>query len=215
MSPFERVTSVPPKMTVASVMPQANQRRTYHQPGISNGSQQREGEWPWLAAIWLTQDAQRFYACGGTLISSDAVLTAAHCLYKFGYPVDARRVSVQLGKHYLHLSGQHTQEFLAHQLIFHHGYNPTTFQNDVAIIRLASDATITPYVHPASLWDAERLALEEVIGRSGIAVGWGERYGDQIFMPVVSAIDCLIWDPNLYGLALQYGTFCAGFKNSR
>ncbi|CAN7986332.1 unnamed protein product, partial [Ixodes hexagonus] len=43
---------------------------------IINGTKAAEGDWPWAAALYTEDDK---YHCGGALISSEHVLTAAHC----------------------------------------------------------------------------------------------------------------------------------------
>lgn len=199
---------------------QCGQRKIKHQPLITHGFRTEEGDWPWHAAIWHTQDERRSYACGGTLISVDAVLTAAHCLYDLGRPIVPGRVIVQLGKHHLQLAGKHTQEFQAHRLIIHDSYDPNIFRDDIAIIRLATEAIFTPYVQPICLWDVNQGALEKVIGRNGTVVGWGlNELGhlpeelDLAFIPVVSPVDCLESDPDFFGSFIRRGTFCAGFRN--
>lgn len=163
---------------------------------------------------------QQSYKCGGTLITSNAILTAAHCLYEFGRPIVANRVIVQLGKHNLELSGPNTQEFRANQIIIHGGYSETDLLNDIAMIRLATEATFTEYIQPICLWDINRVALNEVVGRNGIVVGWGFNERDRItkilsqaFMPVVSVTDCLTSNRDFFGLFLSDTTFCAGFRN--
>lgn len=150
------------------------------------------------------------------------MLTSAHCLYEFGHLVIPHRVIVSMGKRHLHLSSRNTQEFLAHRLIVHNGYNPNVFLNDIGIIRLATEATFSPYVQPICLWDATRSTLEEVIGRNGAVVGWGLNERDQLpdeldlaYMPVVSTVDCLLSDPDFFVSFINHGMFCAGFKNGR
>lgn len=50
--------------------------------------------WPWHVAVFHQyNEANPIYQCGGTLISTNAVLTAAHCV-----EVDADQVTVSLGR---------------------------------------------------------------------------------------------------------------------
>lgn len=54
--------------------------------------------WPWHAAIYHVDKAQRTYRCGGTLINSKTILTAAHCVLHYNEPLDASKILVYLGK---------------------------------------------------------------------------------------------------------------------
>lgn len=86
-------------------------RLVNHEALIVNGYTSKEKDWPWHAAILhvaLNQNIE--YKCGGTLLNSNSILTAAHCVYENGRPIVADRVVIQLGRHNLKISGVHTQE---------------------------------------------------------------------------------------------------------
>jgi len=84
-------------------------RLVNHDIQATNGFQTNEGVWPWHAAIF---DYNKFvtdtYICGGTVLTSNSVLTAAHCLYESGRPIIAERVRVKLGTNNLYF-GNHIQ----------------------------------------------------------------------------------------------------------
>lgn len=197
-------------------------RIVHHQQLITNGFPTQEGDWPWHSAIYHLENLIQSYKCGGTLINLSTVVTAAHCLYEFGRPIIAERIIIQLGKLNLELSGPNTQEFRAYRHIIHSKYSQSDLLNDIALVRLATEATFTPFVQPICLWDDKRTALSEVLGKNGVVVGWGfnehdtlSRVLNQATMPVVSATVCLASNRNFFGLFLSEETYCAGFRNGK
>ena len=82
--------------------------------------------------------------CGGTLISSTHVLTAAHCTQ-----TDASSIRVLLGEH--NIADSDFNRVDVAEIINHPNYNPQTTDNDYAILRLANPVTFTNEVSPACL----------------------------------------------------------------
>lgn len=48
-------------------------------PQIVGGSPVRQGTYPWMAHLYVTME-NRTWTCGGSLVSPDIILTAAHCV---------------------------------------------------------------------------------------------------------------------------------------
>lgn len=87
-------------------------RLVNHQALITNGCQSKEGDWPWHVAIYHVGTNQDIaYKCGGSVLTPNSILTAAHCVFENGRPITPERVLVQLGKYNLRISGPNTQEF--------------------------------------------------------------------------------------------------------
>lgn len=71
-----------------------------------------ENHWPWHAAIYhLDYSSSPAYQCGGTVITSNSVLTAARCVFSAVTLLDSSRVSVALGKINLAVNESISQAF--------------------------------------------------------------------------------------------------------
>ncbi|XP_037037293.1 limulus clotting factor C-like [Bradysia coprophila] len=186
-----------------------------------NGHASKEGDWPWhtgilhIAINWNIE-----YKCGGTLLNSQSVLTAAHCVYENDRVIVPERVLIQLGRNNLKISGAHSQDIEVYQIVPHPNFNESSLANDIAIVRLATRATFSNYVQPICLWESNKEDLSEVVGKLGTVVGFGITEHDQIsytlrqaVIPVVHLTTCLESDRNFFGNFLSDLTFCAGFRN--
>ncbi|KAJ8668829.1 hypothetical protein QAD02_000088 [Eretmocerus hayati] len=107
-----------------------NTRLTYF-TRIIGGRPTIPGSWPWQVAV-LNRYGEAF--CGGTLVSSRWVLTAAHCVRK--------RLSVRIGEHNLLVKEGPEIELKVEYSVTHPKYNAHTVDNDVALLRLP--ITLTP-----------------------------------------------------------------------
>lgn len=91
---------------------------------IIGGKTARKGAHPWQVAIF-NRFKEAF--CGGTLISSVWILTAAHCVRK--------RLYVRLGEHNLEIKDGTEVEYRVEQAIKHPKYDKRTVDNDVALLK--------------------------------------------------------------------------------
>merc|ERR1712071_318256 len=110
---------------------------------IVGGQETEEHEYPWQ--VGLVQKNGRSPYCGGTLISSTHVLTAAHCTANSA----AENVFVILGEH--NIADSDVNRVAVAEIINHPNYNSQTTDNDYAILRLANAVTFTNEVSPACL----------------------------------------------------------------
>nr|CAD7429932.1 unnamed protein product [Timema monikensis] len=95
---------------------------------ITNGEQASRGQFPYQAALYL--DGRSF--CGGSLISTTWVLTAAHCTLR----IDT--VTVHLGAQNLNAVEAGKVTVATRNLVNHASYNPSNLNNDISLIRLPS-----------------------------------------------------------------------------
>lgn len=94
---------------------------------------------PWQAAIFVQNrrsPGERFL-CGGTLISSCWVLSAAHCFLERFPP---HHIKVVLGRTYQAVPGEEEQIFEVEKYIVHKEFDDDTYNNDIALLQLKSDS---------------------------------------------------------------------------
>uniref|UniRef100_A0A8C6CZY4 Plasminogen activator n=1 Tax=Moschus moschiferus TaxID=68415 RepID=A0A8C6CZY4_MOSMO len=94
---------------------------------------------PWQAAIFVKNrrsPGERFL-CGGILISSCWVLSAAHCFQERYTPHDLK---VVLGRTYRLVPGEEEQMFEVEKYIVHKEFDDDTYDNDIALLHLKSDS---------------------------------------------------------------------------
>ncbi|KAI5089565.1 transmembrane protease serine 13 isoform X1, partial [Silurus meridionalis] len=112
---------------------------------IIGGNVAPQGQWPWQASLHF----QGSHVCGGTVVSQDFIVTAAHC-----FPSDPP--AWQVAANWRVYLGVDTQYILppAHyiaDIIIHESYNPNTHDNDIALLKLTQPINFTSAVLPVCL----------------------------------------------------------------
>jgi len=140
---------------------------------IIGGTEAKRGSIPWIVSIrqGFSQPLRHF--CGGTLVrvseanETDIVITAAHC-NEDGLAPDM--VEIVAGSHDLlnPMEGEQSVEY--EDWVSHEGFDKTTLDNDIAIIKLATPIKFGKTAQPACLpKPGDHLADET----RGLVAGWG------------------------------------------
>ncbi|KAH8408878.1 hypothetical protein KR009_002975 [Drosophila setifemur] len=137
-------------------------------PSITRGS------WPWLAAIYVNNLTSLDFQCGGTLVSSRAVISSAHCFRMFNQRYTANEVLVFLGRH--NLKNWNEEGSLAAPvdgIYIHPDYNSqlSSYDADIAVIMLKDEVRFNTFIRPACLWSGSS-KVEYILGEHGIVIGW-------------------------------------------
>ncbi|XP_057594581.1 mannan-binding lectin serine protease 1 isoform X3 [Hippopotamus amphibius kiboko] len=145
---------------------------------IISGHQAQKGTTPWIAML-SHLNGQPF--CGGSLLGSKWIVTAAHCLHELLDAEDATfrdlhllspsAFKIIMGKHWRHQSDENEQSLGIKQIFLHPLYNPNTFENDVALVELAKSPVLNDFVMPICL---PQQPLQE--GTLVIVSGWGKQF---------------------------------------
>ncbi|XP_013186699.2 chymotrypsinogen B [Amyelois transitella] len=195
-------------------------RKVLHTELIFNGQPTKPGDWPWHAAIYTLKYTSAEYICGGTLISKNFVLTAGHCVTINGVPVLPEIISVILGKYNLIGGDVATQERLVHQVIVHEEFYYRKLDNDIALLKLKTEAIYDDYVQPACLWNVDAIKRIPAGIVYGTVAGWGLNHTKQLSsalhqatLPKIGDQTCLKSNPNFFGRVLNERKFCAGYRN--
>ncbi|XP_020288984.1 trypsin II-P29-like isoform X2 [Pseudomyrmex gracilis] len=136
-------------LTNVSVLPQmewANYRLTGR---IVNGSRAALRQFPHQVSLQRSWSGNHF--CGGSIISTNLVLTAAHCMYSRGAVIQPWSIIVVGGVIKLEENVSTKQEKGVDSIRIHPDFDITTLYNDVAILRLSGAFKFTPELRSASL----------------------------------------------------------------
>ncbi|XP_011142690.1 serine protease snake-like [Harpegnathos saltator] len=148
---------------------------TQVQFNIFNGVQADRGEFPYMVALgYENQDngdnsEAIKYSCGGTLISSQHVLTAAHCVDNVQEKVP---IEVRVGNENLkNIDG--AQRISISDVITYPRYKRSTNYHDVAILKLRTPVRMTSNVRPICIQTKSLTTMGMPPNASFVVIGWG------------------------------------------
>nr|AAK48894.1 CUB-serine protease [Panulirus argus] len=173
---------------------------------IVGGQETEVNEYPWQVLL-VTRDM--YVICGGSIISSQWVLTAAHC-------VDGGNIGyVLVGDHNFASTDDTTTSRLVEvvQIISHPDYDSSTVDNDMALLRLGEALEFTREVAPVCL---PSNPTEDYAGVTATVTGWGATTEggsmsvtlQEVDVPVLTTAACSSWYSSLTA-----NMMCAGFSN--
>jgi len=152
------ITTVPPPPVSDCKCGVANRKTK-----IVGGTETQSNEYPWQVAIASPNVEKPF--CGGAILSSDTIITAAHCT--IGQGPDSFKVIVN--EHDVTVDdGQETFDVCSKKE--HPSYDQNTNEHDFAILTLCKPLTFSRTVSPICLPGQQGDAYDDVLST---VTGWG------------------------------------------
>ena len=178
---------------------------------IVGGEEARPGAWPWQVSLLKNGE----HDCGGSVISSQWVLTAAHCVFDKHRKVviSPGAIQVLVGTHDLNAGGRRIG-VRAIQMHKNYAHPPRKYGNDIALLQLAQPTEV-PAVQ---LLDAERSERVAAPGTMATVTGWGLLASGglatsklmEVEVPLVDTRTCReFYRPDDI---IDHSTLCAGFR---
>ncbi|XP_016908556.1 trypsin-1-like [Apis cerana] len=186
LSPTDSSTENPKPETPEECLP-CKCGLTNVQRRIVGGVETQVNQYPWMVLLMYRG---RFY-CGGSVISSFYVVTAAHCVDRF----DSNLISVRILEHDRNSTTEaKTQEFRVDKVIKHGGYSTYNYNNDIALIKLKDAIRFEGKMRPVCL--PER--AKTFAGLNGTVTGWGataesgaiSQTLQEVTVPILSNAEC-------------------------
>ncbi|XP_009317514.1 PREDICTED: coagulation factor IX-like [Pygoscelis adeliae] len=162
---------------------------------ITGGTLCHRGHCPWQVILFLSvliRNSKDIGFCGGSLISSRWVVTAAHCLDL------VRPHHVTIGDFDKYQREFKEQKIDVERSWTHPHYDSNDYNSDIALLYLSSDVIFNEYAIPICLPSPNLATLLSEEGRIGLVSGWGAthnrgstlRFLMKVQLPIVNMETC-------------------------
>jgi len=131
---------------------------------IVGGSTSSAGDWPFLVGIFRNGS----FHCCGTIISSKWILTAAHCFHT--YQLYVYEIQAGMLRRFSWSPYEQTRQVL--EVFVHEGYDSTIFKNDIALLKLENELSLSKWISPACLASPDK-SHDPKPKQECTVIGWG------------------------------------------
>nr|CAD7445846.1 unnamed protein product [Timema bartmani] len=195
-------------------------RPLMHKNGrIVGGKGATFGEWPWQVLVrestWLGLFTKN--KCGGVLITSKFVVTAAHCQPGFLANLVAVFGEFDISGE---LESKRSITKNVKRVIVHRHYDAATFANDLALLELESPVSFDTHIVPICMPKDN----EDFTGRMATVTGWGRlKYGggvpsvlQEVQVPIIENPVCQeMFQTAGHAKTILSSFLCAGYANGQ
>ncbi|CAG4958052.1 unnamed protein product [Colias eurytheme] len=195
---------------------------------VIDGWAAKRGELPWHTGIYSKRTTPYKQICGGSLVSSTLVISAAHCFWDdLTKKQPAQKYAIAIGK--LYRPWDEPKDVDAQKSDVKSIEIPprfqgaaANFQEDIAVLILTTSIQYKTYVRPVCLsFDYEFDKTQLTVGKMGKVAGWGLTGENGLASPTLQVVNfpfvdintCIANSPPGFREYINSDKFCAGYLN--
>ncbi|XP_077978772.1 trypsin II-P29-like [Glandiceps talaboti] len=176
---------------------------------IVNGTESVPHSWPWQISL----QSSKSHSCGGSILNSKWVITAAHCVGLASQLENTLIYNVNAGEHNLTVVEPSQRSYAVDQLIVHESYSPVTLDSDIALVKVRGEIEMSAEISELCLPAQGQEYLE---GEEAWITGWGDTMGTGDNRALQQAKTQFIDNdrcnqPEAYDGEITENMFCAGY----
>ncbi|XP_033105632.1 low-density lipoprotein receptor-related protein 2-like isoform X2 [Anneissia japonica] len=181
---------------------------------IVNGKDAVRGSAPWMVRLYHFRQKKHF--CGGNILNSEWIVTAAHCMNSL-FKVKKRNTLIRVADYDSLYRESEEKFYKIKKILIHEDFDSDSFNADIAMIKLGTPIlNFTDYVRPICLPTQNITANIFKPRRLGRVNGWGylreagpiPQYMNEVYVPVVGHRKCVSSTKNTVTSTM----FCAGYE---
>ncbi|XP_041851355.1 transmembrane protease serine 5 isoform X2 [Melanotaenia boesemani] len=145
-------------------------------PRIIGGVEATLGRWPWQVSLYYSNR----HTCGGSIITTQWIVTAAHCVHNYRLPqVSSWVVYAGIVTRSSAKMAQHTG-YAVEKIIYNKNYNHRTHDSDIALMKLQTPLNFSDAIRPICL---PQYDYDIPGGTQCWISGWGYTQPDGVHSP--------------------------------
>uniref|UniRef100_A0A8C2HYF1 Transmembrane serine protease 5 n=1 Tax=Cyprinus carpio TaxID=7962 RepID=A0A8C2HYF1_CYPCA len=173
---------------------------------IVGGVEATLGRWPWQVSLYYSNR----HICGGSIITNQWIVTAAHCVHNYRLPQVSSWVvyagivtsnSAKLAQY---------QGLAVEKIIYNKNYNHRTHDNDIALVKLRAPLNFSDTIRPVCL---PQYDYDLPGGTQCWISGWGYTQPDDAPVPLISTKKCN--SSCMYNGEITPRMLCAGYTEGK